>query len=70
LARALVGAGVKKATLPIGEMIVLGILAGLYIGFAAHLATTVATGWGGLYNPQVLNLAVFTPAWFLGMFNE
>jgi formate/nitrite transporter len=26
-------------------MILLGILAGVYIGFAAHLATTVATGW-------------------------
>jgi formate/nitrite transporter len=45
LAKALVGAGVKKATLPIGKMVLLGILAGVYIGFAAHLATTVATGW-------------------------
>jgi len=45
LAKALVGAGVKKATLPIGKLILLGILAGVFIGFAAHLATTVATGW-------------------------
>ena len=43
LAKALVGVGVKKARLPIGTMILLGILAGIYIGFAAHLATTVAT---------------------------
>ncbi|MCK4752583.1 MAG: formate/nitrite transporter family protein [Planctomycetes bacterium] len=45
LAKAFVGVGVKKASLPIGKMILLGILAGVYIGFAAHLATTVATGW-------------------------
>ena len=37
--------GVAKAGLPTGKMILLGLLAGIYIGFAAHLATTVATGW-------------------------
>jgi len=45
LAQAFVGVGVKKARLPINKMVLLGILAGIYIGFAAHLATTVATGW-------------------------
>lgn len=45
LAKAFVGVGVKKARLPIAKMILLGILAGVFIGFAAHLATTVATGW-------------------------
>jgi len=45
LARSFVGVGVKKAQLPIGKMLLLGVLAGVYIGFAAHLATTVATGW-------------------------
>ncbi|MFH1615582.1 MAG: formate/nitrite transporter family protein [Planctomycetota bacterium] len=45
LAKAFVGVGVKKARLPISKMVLLGILAGVYIGFAAHLATTVATGW-------------------------
>ncbi|MHC4754914.1 MAG: formate/nitrite transporter family protein, partial [Planctomycetota bacterium] len=45
LAQAFVGVGVKKAKLPISKMVLLGILAGVYIGFAAHLATTVATGW-------------------------
>lgn len=44
LAKALIGVGEKKAALPIGKMLLLGILAGVYIGFAAHLATTVATG--------------------------
>ncbi len=38
LAKALVGAGVKKATLPISKMVLLGILAGVYIGFAGLYA--------------------------------
>ena len=49
-ARSLVLAGEEKAKLPISRMFLLGILAGAYIGFGAHLATTVATGewesWG------------------------
>jgi formate/nitrite transporter len=49
-ARSLVIAGEQKAKLPFGQMLVLGLLAGAYIGFGAHLATTVATGewqtWG------------------------
>jgi formate/nitrite transporter len=46
LAKTLVGVGEKKAALPVAKMFVLGILAGVFIGFAAHLATTVATGSG------------------------
>ena len=45
LSRELVKVGVAKAGLPAINMIALGILAGVFIGFAAHLATTVATGW-------------------------
>ncbi|WP_022850752.1 formate/nitrite transporter family protein [Limisalsivibrio acetivorans] len=41
---AIADAGVGKSRLDVGRMIVLGLLAGAYIGFAAHLATTVATG--------------------------
>jgi len=37
-------AAVSKASLTTGKMIILGILAGVYIGFAAHLATSIATG--------------------------
>ncbi len=44
LAKAFIGIGQKKASLPIGKMLVLSILAGIYIGFAAHVATTVGTG--------------------------
>lgn len=44
LARTLVGVSERKAALPVSKMVVLGILAGVYIGFAAHLATTIATG--------------------------
>lgn len=45
LSQNLVNVGVAKASLNPVKMIVLGILAGVFIGFAAHLATTVATGW-------------------------
>jgi formate transporter len=44
LSKALVGAGQKKAAIPAAKMLILGMLAGVFIGFAAHLATTVATG--------------------------
>jgi formate/nitrite transporter len=39
-----VGVGEQKARLPGHKMFILGILAGVFIGFASHLATTVATG--------------------------
>ena len=45
LAHSFVDAGVEKSRIPIFKMIFLGILAGVYIGFASHLATIVATGW-------------------------
>lgn len=43
--------GAAKAELSVGKLLVLGILAGAYIGFAAHLATVISTGhmeWFGL----------------------
>lgn len=42
--------GGEKTEMSAARLILLGILAGAYIGFAAHLATTVATGaaaWSG-----------------------
>jgi len=51
LAKTFNGISEKKVSLPAAKMIILGILAGVYIGFAAHLATTIATGtteWLGL----------------------
>jgi formate/nitrite transporter len=59
LANTFVGVGVTKATLPISRMITLGILAGVYIGFAAHLATTVATGWTIGGEPALFGLQKF-----------
>jgi len=41
----LVGIGCTKGALPVAKMIFLGIFAGCYIGFGAHLCTTVSTGW-------------------------
>ncbi len=51
LAKSLVVVGEKKASGSFLKLFILGILAGVYIGFAAHLATTVATGsceWFGM----------------------
>lgn len=45
LSNALVGVSKAKAGNSIAKLFVLGILAGVFIGFAAHLATTVGTGW-------------------------
>ncbi len=61
LSKLLVTVGQKKAALTIGKMLVLGILAGVFIGFAAHLATTISTGpceWIGL--KKFLTGAVFS----------
>ena len=45
LANAFICVGKAKANNNKSRLLVLGILAGVFIGFAAHLATTVATGW-------------------------
>jgi formate/nitrite transporter len=44
LSKAFVGISEKKVAIPAAKMLILGILAGVFIGFAAHLATTIATG--------------------------
>ncbi|MFC1743288.1 formate/nitrite transporter family protein [Candidatus Riflebacteria bacterium] len=44
LAKSLVGVGEKKAAGDAVKLFILGILAGVFIGFAAHLATVIATG--------------------------
>jgi len=44
IAEAMCGAGYKKTNLPIGKMFILGILAGVYIGFGAQLMTAVKVG--------------------------
>jgi len=59
LAQSFVGVGVKKAALPVSKMLLLGMLAGVYIGFAAHLATTVATGWTIGGQPALFGLQKF-----------
>ncbi len=61
LAKAFVGIGQKKASLPFGKMFVLSLLAGIYIGFAAHLATTVGTGaWQVVGLKKLMVGAAFT----------
>ena len=61
VAKACVQVGEDKAGLPIGKMFLLAILAGVYIGFGAHLATTVGSGdWDNLGLKQLLMGAAFT----------
>lgn len=45
ISESLVSLGIKKTKHPIGKLILLGVLAGAYIGFAGHLATSISTGW-------------------------
>ncbi|HOP41435.1 MAG TPA: formate/nitrite transporter family protein [Geobacteraceae bacterium] len=52
LSKAFINVGKGKATNTFAKLFVLGILAGCFIGFAAHLATTVATGEWGIFGLQ------------------
>jgi formate transporter len=61
ISQSFIKSGEKKVVLPIPEMFILGMLAGVFIGFAAHLATVVSTGtcdWYGL--KKLLMGAAFT----------
>ncbi len=59
LSNALIGVGQKKASGSIVKLLLLGVLAGVFIGFAAHLATTVATGWTVSGAPALFGLKKF-----------
>lgn len=59
LSQTLVAVGEKKASGTITKLFILGILAGVFIGFAAHLATTVATGWNIGGEPALFGLKKF-----------
>ncbi len=45
LSNAFIDIGKKKAGNIASQLFILALLAGVFIGFASHLATTVATGW-------------------------
>jgi len=61
VSKAFVDVGESKAKLPLGRMFILGVLAGAYIGFGAHLATTAATGeYAALGVKQLLVGTAFT----------
>lgn len=55
-----IAVGKIKASLPAGKLIGLGILAGLFIGLAAHLAATVSTGWVIAGEPALFGLKKLT----------
>ncbi len=48
ICEAVIGSGEKKGKLPIIKMILLGLLAGLFVGFGAHAAITVMQTMKGL----------------------
>lgn len=52
LTKAFINVGKAKATNTAAKLFILGILAGCFIGFAAHLATTVATGEWAIFGLQ------------------
>lgn len=56
LSQEFIAIGKYKATKTISELFVLGILAGVFIGFAAHFATVAATGWNFNGMPILLGL--------------
>ncbi|MBN2207796.1 MAG: formate/nitrite transporter family protein [Candidatus Coatesbacteria bacterium] len=60
VANALLGVCETKSRLHLGRMVCLGILAGAYIGFGAHLATTIGTGIGILGLKKLAMGAVFS----------
>jgi formate/nitrite transporter len=68
LSKAFINIGKAKATNTFMKLFVLGILAGVFIGFAAHLATTVATGnWQAFGMQKFFIGAVFSVGLMLVM---
>jgi formate/nitrite transporter len=59
LSQEFIAIGKYKATNTISKLFVLGILAGVFIGFAAHFATVVATGWNFNEMPILFGLKKF-----------
>ena len=59
LAKSFLAVGEAKAKNSAIKLFVLGILAGCFIGFAAHLATVVATGWNIGGAPALFGLKKF-----------
>lgn len=63
IAESFIGVGKAKGSLPIMKMLVLGILAGAYIGFGAELCTMILTGTGatlGIGMSKLFGGAVFS----------
>jgi formate/nitrite transporter len=67
VATATANTGKGKAVLPIGKMLILGILAGVYIGFGANLATTVGAGWAPDWADSGINKFFFGAVFSVGL---
>ncbi|MDD2496551.1 MAG: formate/nitrite transporter family protein [Desulfitobacteriaceae bacterium] len=67
VAVAAANAGKGKSTMGIVKLFLLGILAGVYIGFGANLATTVGAGWTAEWANSGLNKFAFGAVFSVGL---
>jgi formate/nitrite transporter len=59
--------GKAKSTLAVAKLFVLGILAGVYIGFGANLATVVGAGWPAEWADSGINKFFFGAVFSVGL---
>lgn len=67
VAAATANAGKGKATMAVAKLFILGILAGVYIGFGANLATVVGAGWAPDWANSGLNKLAFGAVFSVGL---
>jgi formate/nitrite transporter FocA (FNT family) len=67
VASACCNTGKVKSTMSIVKLFVLGILAGVYIGFGANLATVVGAGWPAEWADSGVNKFLFGAVFSVGL---
>lgn len=67
VATATANTGKAKSTMSVAKLFILGILAGVYIGFGANLATTVGAGWAPEWASSGVNKFAFGAVFSVGL---
>lgn len=67
VAAATANTGKAKSVMPFAKLFIMGILAGVYIGFGANLATTVGAGWTAEWANSGLNKFAFGAVFSVGL---
>jgi len=67
VAAACCNTGKVKSTLAVAKLFALGILAGVYIGFGANLATVVGAGWPAEWADSGVNKFLFGAVFSVGL---